>query len=295
MARVRRKIMFCIECGKQNPQRNKKCQYCKKQLHQKNHLFRDYLYKNIKDNLKERVADNIFSILKNYILSNLYGTILVATVVFTASSIILNAVISNAEINEIETRPVIVASRLNICDNSIEPKFYCDDSLGFNENNMCVKVKTADAESEKVCPSGYHLNGSRCVSDKTYTKITEEVCQMPDSLPEGVTSWEQVIRVYEFNDECLLESCLADGFDENGVCQAGGSQAIDYTTATKCEEGALINGECRTFRSFTTEYSCEEGTLDGKKCKIEYEEEPRIECDDGYQYNEECKACVEVE
>lgn len=119
MTRVRRKIVFCIECGKQNLQWNKKCKYCNKQLHQKKHLLRDFLYKNIKDNLKDKVIDNIFSILKNYILSHLYGTVLIATVIFTTASIILNTVANNVEIKEIETRPLVVNSSLDICKNSI--------------------------------------------------------------------------------------------------------------------------------------------------------------------------------
>lgn len=295
MARVRRKICFCTSCGKQNHSRHKECKYCKKDLHQKNHLLRDYMVDNIKDDLKDKVTDKFYSIIKNYLLSHIYGSILVATVVITSASVIFNNVTNKVEIKKIKTRPVVVASSLNICENSIHPKLLCNDSFGFNDNNMCVKITAVDAKKEIVCSTGYHLSDSKCISDATYAKTTEFVCQKPTEMPDFLSSWDNYIRVYESNGECLLESCLTDGWDENGVCQAGGSEPIDYTEVTTCSEGSLINGECHKTKSSTTEYTCEEGTLDGKKCNIESEEEPIYECDEGYEYNKNCNACVEAE
>lgn len=295
MARVRRKICFCTSCGKQNHSRYKKCKHCKKDLHQKNHLLRDYMVDNIKDDLKGKVTDKLYSIIKNYLLSHIYGSILVATVVITSASVIFNNVTNKVEIQKIETRPVVVASSLSICDNSIQPKLICNDSFGFNDNNMCVKVTTVDAEKTKICSSGYHLSGSKCISDTIYTKNEKKSCEKPTTMPDFISSWDQYEGMTDYGDSCVMSFCNLNARDENGVCTAGSADEVEYTITYSCTEGSLINGECHKTKSSTTEYTCEEGTLDGKKCNIETEEAPIIECDEGYEYNEDCNACVEVE
>ena len=74
MAKQKKKeeTIYCVFCGEENVITNTNCIKCKKDLHPKNTPFKDFLYRHIKDDLKGKVEDNIFSYLKNYIISNLY-------------------------------------------------------------------------------------------------------------------------------------------------------------------------------------------------------------------------------
>ena len=88
MARKKEENIYCVFYGAENNNKNEKCIKCKKDLHPKNHLFKDYLYDHIKDNLKDKVTDNVFSYIKNYIISHLYGTVMFVSVVFSTVMII---------------------------------------------------------------------------------------------------------------------------------------------------------------------------------------------------------------
>jgi len=79
--------IYCVFCGTKNNYDVEKCSKCKKSLHPKNHLFREFLYEHIRDDLKGKVTDNIFSYLKNFIISHLYGAAMTVSVIFAAISI----------------------------------------------------------------------------------------------------------------------------------------------------------------------------------------------------------------
>ena len=92
------KKIYCVFCGLENDAVLEICSNCKKNLHPKNHLFRDFLYDHIKDDLKGKVTDSIFSYLKNFIISHLYGTGMFLSVIFTTVVVITSSISGNYKI-----------------------------------------------------------------------------------------------------------------------------------------------------------------------------------------------------
>ncbi len=101
--------IYCVFCGEENAATASQCKKCKKDLHPKNQLFKDFLYDHIKDDLKGKVKDSIFSYLKNFIISHLYGAAMTVSLVFTATAIIVSpkgtykTVNSISEVNQPKT------------------------------------------------------------------------------------------------------------------------------------------------------------------------------------------------
>ena len=68
-------ISYCIFCGSPLKDGDKFCPACKKEIPLKENLFKEYLYRNTKETLKEKVDDTLFNIVKNWLLSHLYGLV----------------------------------------------------------------------------------------------------------------------------------------------------------------------------------------------------------------------------
>jgi len=64
---------YCIFCGFPLEEGSDICPSCKKQIPRKENLFKEYLYRSTMDKLKGKVDDSLFSIVKNWLLSHLYG------------------------------------------------------------------------------------------------------------------------------------------------------------------------------------------------------------------------------
>ena len=72
---------YCIFCGSPLEEGSDICPSCKKQVPVKENLFKEYLYRNTKDKLKSKVDDTLFSLVKNWILSHLYGVVVSLVIV----------------------------------------------------------------------------------------------------------------------------------------------------------------------------------------------------------------------
>ncbi len=77
---------YCIFCGSPLEEGRDICPSCKKQVPVKENLFKEYLYRNTKDKLKGKVEDTLFSVIKNWILSHLYG--LIVSIMFIGLAVI---------------------------------------------------------------------------------------------------------------------------------------------------------------------------------------------------------------
>ncbi len=84
------KKIYCVFCGHENEEKYTKCQKCNKSLNPSENLWKDYLYNHIKDDLKDNVTDKVFSLVTNFIKSNLYGVIMTVLVLSTATVGIVN-------------------------------------------------------------------------------------------------------------------------------------------------------------------------------------------------------------
>ncbi len=116
--------IYCVFCGAENVNTDTNCVKCKKDLHPKNEPFKDFLYRHIKDDLKGKVEDSIFSYLKNFIISNLYGIAMTISIVFTITTIIISpkssykTVSSFNEINQTKSNSKEIIATIYTYDDS---------------------------------------------------------------------------------------------------------------------------------------------------------------------------------
>ncbi len=94
--------IYCVYCGVENDIKEEKCKKCGKSLHPKNQLFREFLYNHIRSDLKGKLTDSIFSYLKNFIISHLYGTLMSIAVVFAATTIIASLKVPYKTISKLD-------------------------------------------------------------------------------------------------------------------------------------------------------------------------------------------------
>ncbi len=83
MQALNEEIIYCTACGAVNERSAVVCSACEKQLNRKGSPFRDFLKDHIKEALQDNISENIFSLIKNFLLSHLYGTILTLCVIAT--------------------------------------------------------------------------------------------------------------------------------------------------------------------------------------------------------------------
>lgn len=128
------KKIYCVFCGTLNDCTLEKCTKCKKELNPKNHLFKEFLYDHIKDDLKGKLEDNIFSYLKNYIISHLYGVVMTVSILFTGVSLITSLAVKDyktisdiSEINNLASNnkgevTITITTYDDMCANDFDPK-----------------------------------------------------------------------------------------------------------------------------------------------------------------------------
>lgn len=79
-------IQYCNHCGAANKKSSVQCSECEKKIHTSYRPFYDFLKKHTKESLADTVKDTVFSYIKNFLLSHIYGTVLTVTIVATAVS-----------------------------------------------------------------------------------------------------------------------------------------------------------------------------------------------------------------
>lgn len=276
---MRYKKIYCVYCGEKNTSKDSKCKKCKKKLNPKENMLLDY----IKDHIKGDIEGNIISIVKNLIISHLYGTVLTATLIFTVVSAIVTTVNDDKEFIKVEEKPTVLINNLNKCVfvNSKEAINICNEGY-LLDGDICRKEEQQDAMVNYVCPNGYTASGNLCVSNDNFSMLTKEEC----IAPEG----ENVVGAHVENGTCWVEYC--SGWTD-GVCSAGSMEPIDFTITSYCPPGTtLINGVCKKTANYNISYSCEEGTLSENKCLIIKEEVTHLGCEEGYILNQECNLCI---
>lgn len=281
---MKKNIIYCVYCGEKNNTMDKKCIKCSKKLNPKENLFLDYLQEHIKDDLKGKVENKVFSIIKNFIISHLYGTILTATLIFTVTSAVVFGIKNNSnDIIKVTERPNIVASNKNKCKfkNTSDRILTCEENY-ILEDNKCIKEEKIEPKINYSCRENYYLSGNRCISNQTYEKIVEKEC----IAPEG----ENYLDTRVENGVCLVNVCA--GWTD-GTCSAGSFEEIEFTINEYCPaDTTLIGNSCKKVTGVLTRYSCEEGKLENNKCVSKKEKEPELSCKEGYIYNSECDICV---
>ncbi|MBQ5342721.1 MAG: hypothetical protein J6Z24_04590, partial [Oscillospiraceae bacterium] len=81
---------YCIYCGSPLEEGSAICPECKKVQEDKENLFKVYLWKNTREKIRGQIDDTLFSIIKNWLMSRLYGLILLLTVIATVTYVAAN-------------------------------------------------------------------------------------------------------------------------------------------------------------------------------------------------------------
>ena len=76
-----RRRSFCVNCGALVRTSSPICRVCGREHDPKERLFRQFLLNHTRPALRGHVQDGLPSIFKNWLLSHLYGTVLVVAVV----------------------------------------------------------------------------------------------------------------------------------------------------------------------------------------------------------------------
>lgn len=76
---------YCIFCGAENAADADTCRVCGKTLHPQENLLKEYLYRKTKDKLKGKAEDSFLSVIRNWILSHLYGVVVTVSLIALAA------------------------------------------------------------------------------------------------------------------------------------------------------------------------------------------------------------------
>lgn len=99
--------IFCVYCGKENDTQKKLCKKCFRKLHPKDHLLLEY----IKSKIKGKCEDGLFSIIKGYIRSHLYGFIITCSILVTTVSMITNLVNAKNPFEIVTEKPIAITTQ----------------------------------------------------------------------------------------------------------------------------------------------------------------------------------------
>ncbi|MDO4193281.1 MAG: hypothetical protein Q4D24_08265 [Erysipelotrichaceae bacterium] len=76
---------YCIFCGAENSADVDTCCACGRTMHPEENLLKEYLYSKTKGKLQGKAEDSFLSVLKNWILSHLYGLVVTISIVTLAT------------------------------------------------------------------------------------------------------------------------------------------------------------------------------------------------------------------
>lgn len=102
------KILYCPACGKENTPDAVLCKECGQPIEQEEHLFKDFLISHIKDDLKEKLSGKLFDVIKGWLLSHLYSSVVTVTIVAVAATGAA-AVANHVQSNNVSGRPASIA------------------------------------------------------------------------------------------------------------------------------------------------------------------------------------------
>ena len=203
--------IYCVFCGTENESVNKACKKCKKDLHPKNETFKDFLYRHIRDDLKDKVEDNIFSYLKNFIISHLYGVTMTVSIVFAIATIIASpkssykVVSSFNEINKASSNSKEIVATIYTYDDS------CDGD--FPEELRDVPFPTA----------GYIVSGKKKTAIQIKLEKGESISDWCNNGHEEDIICNAPLYIYDSKVEDLAKNyreklyAYADWYHTNGI------------------------------------------------------------------------------
>ena len=102
-------LKYCIYCGSPLPEGSAQCPKCGKVQEEKENLFKEYLWRHTKEKIRGDIDDSLFEIVKNWLMSHLFGVILLLTVIGTVAYVFSNRPPVRSSYIEAGERPVAAA------------------------------------------------------------------------------------------------------------------------------------------------------------------------------------------
>lgn len=72
---------YCIYCGKKLETDTGKCPHCGRSTDLKDHLLREYLIRNTKEELQGSAEDKLYTVIKNWLLTHLFGMVVAVSLI----------------------------------------------------------------------------------------------------------------------------------------------------------------------------------------------------------------------
>lgn len=194
MKRERKKKdnIYCIYCKEENHKKNILCTKCKKILWFQRHPLIDYILNNAKDNVTDDIGGNIFDLIKDFLISHLYGISLAATLLFTTTAIILNNINdnnNNTTINYVNEK--LELKKLATCNDfdTKELNYICPEGYTLKDQE-CVKITTVKAKENNTCDKGYEYTNKKCVSTESIESTKSYTCELPKNWTYDTLVWD---------------------------------------------------------------------------------------------------------
>lgn len=317
--RKKKNTVYCIYCGEENTKWSIWCKKCKKILYSQRHPFVEFLFGNALDNVTDGVSDSIFNLIKNFLLTHLYGISLAASIIFTTTAFVIN------NLNDKTSEPVIthvseklVLKESNLCKD-IESKdqvYTCPNGYTLKDQE-CIKTTRTKAKENNSCDEGYEYVNQKCVSKETFESIKSYTCGAPsgwtldtkvwnDENPTGapitITSkdiwWVACKSRSLSNGDARLQCSGPDDSCIAGWCYpgklvdkaAGEEYFYDKSRHVDCLDGGT------TGYAMTVKESCPSGTssINGS-CKKTREVHRTYSCETGKLNNNMCEKEEKIE
>lgn len=184
------KKIYCPYCGKENDMENKVCSFCKKNLNEKDHEFRDYLKDKLKDEVTGNIEDNLFSYLSAFLKKYLYGILVSISIIASVTTIFITKDTSSDTIVAEKPlfEPVSKVAWLDGCWENQEggqlKLVAFNNDINVDENDKWFVI-SEDETSADFYYENYNIGSG---SGTTFTKNEDGSWTFEDGLPVVVTT-----------------------------------------------------------------------------------------------------------
>lgn len=213
-------IQYCTSCGAANKKSATECVSCGKKIKLRHRPFMDFLKRHIKSKLIDKTTDSIYSYIKNFLLSHLYGAVLSITVVSTVAAVVY-ANRSPSYIKEVSVSPAVVESEeisADVPENILQQTEVTDEDIDYAWHIVTEYDSFVDnyRDSERYYTAGseYYdspdeLYADKCIEGYTYPAVHEMISN-PISI--GKIFYESAdSSIYE--DRYIDEKTIVSGRD----------------------------------------------------------------------------------
>lgn len=151
------KKKYCVWCGNEYDEELKECPHCHKNPNPEENMFLTFLKEKTKDKLKDDTEERTYEIIKNFLLSHVYGVVVTLSLVVAG----IVSVSDNNYIHYVEEIPSVLQANFNYVQNNEPNETNPDNS---NENGSELDPNS-DNYNEELVKNRLDIMTSRYMSD----------------------------------------------------------------------------------------------------------------------------------